>query len=201
MSNKQSYNDLVKEYRRLAKRADQRLVRLEKLSEQEGFKKVKQYAYKRAAYDAAEWGADPMKPRFNIAPPKNKTSLRAKIQDIINFLDMPSSTKAGIVKIYEGRAQTLNNKYKEYNLNLSWSDIADFFDSALYKKMSKKFGSDVAVKTIATIKHNEGQVLKDFKNKQASHVKTESDDLIVDEAIKRATRYYKKDVKAALKLL
>ena len=32
MAKKQSYNDLVKEYRKLAKRADQRLVRLEKLS-------------------------------------------------------------------------------------------------------------------------------------------------------------------------
>ena len=44
-----SYESLVKEYRRLAKRADQRLVRLEKRAEKQPA--VLDWAYRKAQYD------------------------------------------------------------------------------------------------------------------------------------------------------
>ena len=197
-SSKSSYDDLVKEYRKLAKRADQRLVRLEKLSTQKDFKQVKQWAYKNAVTDALEWGASPDKPRFNIKPPKSTISLKAKIQDIKNFLEKPTSTKAGIIKVYDKKAKTLNEKYKEYGLDLTWSDVGTFFESALYKKLSKKYASGTVIKAIATMKKNEGQILKDFQQQKASHVKTEDNDMIIDDAIKRMTSYYKNDVKKLL---
>lgn len=195
---KQTYNDLVKEYRKLAKRADQRLVRLEKLSSQKDFRQVKQWAYKNAVTDALEWGADVKKPRFNIKPPKSKTQLLAKMQDIKNFLEKPTSTKAGIVQVYENKAKTLNEKYAEYGLNLNWSDVGTFFESTLYKKLSKKYSSGTVIKAIATMKQNEGQLLKDFAQHKASHIKTEDNDMIIDDAIKRMTSYYKNDVKKLL---
>ncbi len=195
---KQTYNDLVKEYRKLAKRADQRLVRLEKLSGQKDFRQVKQWAYKNAVTDALEWGADVKKPRFNIKPPKSKTQLLAKMQDIKNFLEKPTSTKAGIVQVYETKAKTLNEKYAEYGLNLNWSDVGTFFESTLYKKLSKKYSSGTVIKAIATMKQNEGQLLKDFAQHKASHIKTEDNDMIIDDAIKRMTSYYKNDVKKLL---
>lgn len=198
MSSKSTYNDLVKEYRKLAKRADQRLVRLEKLSKQKDFKQVKQWAYKNAVTDALEWGASVNKPRFNIAPPKSTTSLKAKIQDIKNFLEKPTSTRSGIIQVYETKAQTLNDKYREYGLNLSWSDVGTFFESTLYKKLSKKYSSGTVIKAIATMKQNEGQLLKDFAQHKASHIKTEDNDMIIDDAIKRMTSYYKDDVKKLL---
>ena len=197
-SSKSSYDDLVKEYRKLAKRADQRLVRLEKLSTQKDFKQVKQWAYKNAVTDALEWGANPDKPRFNIKPPKSTISLKAKIQDIKNFLEKPTSTKAGIIEVYDKKAKTLNEKYKEYGLDLTWSDVGTFFESALYKKLSKKYASGTVIKAIATMKKNEGQILKDFQQQKASHVKTEDNDMIIDDAIKRMTSYYKNDVKKLL---
>ena len=198
---KQTYNDLVKEYRKLAKRADQRLVRLEKLSNQKDFKQVRQWAYKNAVTDALEWGANPNKPRFNIAPPKSTISLKAKIQDIRNFLEKPTSTKAGIIEVYEKKAQTLNEKYKDYGLNLNWSDVGTFFESSLYKKLAKKYSSGTVVKAIATLKNNESELLRDFAKHQASHIKTEDNDIIIDDAIKRMTSYYKSDVKKLLNMI
>lgn len=198
---KQTYDDLVKEYRKLAKRADQRLVRLEKLSGQKDFKQVKQWAYKNAVTDALQWGASVEKPRFNIAPPKSTVSLKAKIQDIRNFLEKPTSTKAGIIDVYKKKADTLNEKYKDYGLDLNWSDVGTFFESALYKKLSKKYTSGTVVKAIATIKQNEGQLLSDFAKHKASHIKTEDNDIIINDAIGRMTQYYKSDVKKLLKMI
>ena len=201
MAKKQTYDDLVKEYRKLAKRADQRLVRLEKLSTQKDFKQVKQWAYKNAVTDALEWGANPSKPRFNIAPPKSTISLKAKIQDIKNFLEKPTSTRSGIIDVYEQKAQTLNEKYKEYGLNLNWSDVGTFFESSLYKKLSKKYSSGTVIRAIATIKKNESKVIKDFDQHKASHIKTEDDDMIINDAISRMTSYYKSDVRKLLNMI
>lgn len=198
---KQSYNDLVKEYRKLAKRADQRLVRLEKLSTQKNFKQIKQWAYKNAVTDAIHYGANPKKPRFNIKPPVDKTGkpsfvkLQAKIQDIKNFLEKPTSTKQGVIDIYQKKADTLN---KKYGLNLNWSDVGDLFESNLYKKNDRSMSSGTRLRAIATIKNNEAEILRDFAQHRASHIKTEDDDMVVNEAIKRMTSYYKKDVKKLL---
>ena len=197
-SNKQTYDDLVKEYRKLAKRADQRLVRLERLSQEKDFKQARQWAYRRATIDAMEWGASPSKPRFNIAPPQHMTQLRAKIQDIKNFLDKPTSTKAGIIQVYQNKADSLNEKYKDYGLNLNWSDVGTFFESTLYKKLSKKYSSGTVIKAVATMKKNEGRLLKDFQQQKASHIKTEDNDIVINDAIKRMTSYYKNDVKKLL---
>ena len=201
MAKKQTYNDLVKEYRKLAKRADQRLVRVEKLSTQKDFKQVKQWAYKNAVTDALEWGASPDRPRFNIKPPSSTISLKAKIQDIKNFLEKPTSTRSGIIDVYEQKAHTLNEKYKEYGLNLNWSDVGTFFESSLYKKLSKKYSSGTVIRAIATIKKNEGKVIKDFDQHKASHIKTEDDDMIINDAISRMTSYYKSDVRKLLNMI
>lgn len=193
-----SNKELLSVYRRVAKAADQRLVRLEELSTHKDFKQVKQWAYKNAITDAMEWGANVNKPRFNIKPPKSKTSIRAKIQDMLNFMEKPTSTRAGIVDVYQRKADTLNEKYKDYGLNLNWSDVGTFFESTLYKKLSKKYSSGTVIKAIATMKQNEKELLKDFSDHKASHIKTEDNDMIIDDAIKRMTSYYKNDVKKLL---
>lgn len=191
--------ELNKIYRRVAKVADQRLVRLEQLSRQKDFKQVKQWAYKNAIQDALEWGANVNKPRFNIKPPSKRYAVKAKINDMLNFIEKPTSTRAGIVEVYESKAKTLNEKYKEYGLNLNWSDVGTFFESTLYKKLSKKYSSGTVIKAIATMKQNEAQLIKDFDDHKASHIKTEDNDMIINDAIKRMTSYYKNDVKKLLK--
>ena len=48
------------------------------------------------------------------------------------------------------------------------------------------------------MKKNDDQILKDFQEHKASHVKTEDNDIIINDAIKRMTSYYKKDVRKLL---
>ena len=74
---------LEKEYRKLAKRADQRLLRLEEYAGRKGFSGILSFAYRVAKRDIRSWSGDTQKkPRFNTAPPKNTNQLKAKIADI-----------------------------------------------------------------------------------------------------------------------
>ena len=131
-------------YKRIAKVADQRLVRLEKLSQQEGFEGAWKWSYNKAMKDIERWGG---KARFNTKAPENLNQLKAKINDIQAFLGSVTSTKSGIVEVYKSRADSFN---KKYNMNWSWQDMAKFFDefgSSLYDE----YGSDVVNKVIAVV--------------------------------------------------
>lgn len=225
-----SNKDLLAIYRRVAKMADQRLVRLEALEGQKNFKKVTKYAYKKATIDAMMWGANPEKPRFNIKPPVNtnargnledmlnRTSTRAKINDILNFLEKPTSTKAGIIGIYQKRADSLNKNTAviEAGLHFTWQDVGDFFESRLYKKMLGGFGSETNIKSIGILKDNEVKLLEAFKADKDNHIKTadtrsatykltqqmaEGQNIVVAEAIKKATADYAPSVRTMLKIV
>lgn len=137
-------------YRRIAKVADQRLLRLERLADKEGYGNADKWAYKRAMMDIDRWSPDSKKKRFNTKPPADKRSLQAKINDIKQFLGSESSTKQGLRNIYEKRLKSLNeNNSTNFNLD----DLMDLFDSALWKKMDNKdYSSDQIVKAIGYIK-------------------------------------------------
>ena len=85
-------------YHRIAKVADQRLVRLEKLEGQEGYGNALQWAYKRAMSDIETWSGEGAS-RFNTKAPANANQLKAKINDIKTFLGSESSTKSGITEV------------------------------------------------------------------------------------------------------
>lgn len=160
------YQALVKEYRKLAKRADQRLVRLEKLSEKKGYENVLKYAYAKAEQDINMYGIPRNKPRFNIAPPKNSNSLQGKINDIKRFLESPSSTRKGIESIYQSRADTVNKnmglrtfdkdagKWVNSPDAFTWEDLANFFNSKSWDKLGQSFGSKTVMMIIGRIKMN-----------------------------------------------
>ena len=139
---------LEAQYRRLAKVADQRLVRLERLAQQEGYGNADQWAYKKAMRDIATWSGDAAT-RFNTKPPENIKQLQAKINDIKSFLGAPSSTKSGIQRVYQTRANTINNIY---GTNFSTGDLEDLFSSSFWKKVdAKKIDSDTVMKAIGFI--------------------------------------------------
>lgn len=211
----EKYNELEKEYRKPAKRADQRLVRLEHYSELGGkYLNVTKFAYSKAMVDIRKWSGEGAK-RFNTKPPVKTVSLQAKIRDIKDFLESPSSTikptkenqvinkegkvlPGGIENIYDRRAQTLNEKYGKYlDTPFTWDNIQDFFESALYKKLDKKgYDSGTVIRAIGTIQKNAEQVAEEIKAHKPSHVHV--NDMHVDNYVNKILRYYKKDISKLL---
>lgn len=151
-------------YRRLAKVADQRLVRLEALSHEEHYKGVNSWAYNRAMYEIKSWSGKEAT-RFNTKPPENVEELWAKINDIRRFIEMPTSSKAEINKIYRKKATTLN---KNYGTDFTWEDLASFYERETNKLWDKKLGYKTALYTIGAIQKNADEIkegLKEAKSK------------------------------------
>ena len=126
---KYEYKDLLKTYRKLAKRADQRLVRLEGYRHDKGYEKITSYAYRSAMKDIKSWSGEKSK-RFNTAPPKNIKDLMKKIADIEKFLDAPTSTKKGVIEVYKNRADAINKRFfgDDKKMYLTWDEYANFWD-------------------------------------------------------------------------
>lgn len=148
--------ELLKEYKKLAKRADQRLIRLEALAHEEHYHGATSYAYARAMRDIHTWSGEGAN-RFNTKAPESSQQLQAKINDIKQFLEADTSTKSGITKVYKRRADTTN---KKYGTNFNWQDLANFYESESNKKLAKKYGSKTVVRAIGVIKDIKGNIEK-----------------------------------------
>lgn len=142
-------------YHRLAKQADTRLRRLEKLSAKEGFENVTQYAYRSAVRELTlNFGANPKSPTFDRKLPRANNG--EIIQEMYNerlavlkdFLLSPSSTKAGIKDIYQQRADTIK---ENHGVDFTWQDMADFFETGAAEKLFKDYGSQTTMKAIGKL--------------------------------------------------
>lgn len=154
---RRSGETVMQHYKRLAKQADQRLVRIEKLSQQPGFEAVEQFAYKRAQMDIQRY--TPGATRFNAGAPsilskkrptdpneaktydaevkKAEAQVDKKIRDIQTFLKSPTSTKTGIVQVYQKRADTINTKY---GTDFTWQELAVYWESGIAEKRDRWLG-------------------------------------------------------------
>lgn len=150
-------------YTRLAKMADQRLVRLEALSKKEGYEKVLKYAYAAAIDDIAHYGGASKAMRFNTKPPENPELFHEKIMDMKRFISAPTSTKGGIDETYNARAKTINERY---GTSFTWEDMADFFQSGDADKLFKEYGSKTVMQAIGVIQYKEEQVTGNIANNQ-----------------------------------
>lgn len=151
-------------YRRLAKTADQRLVRLERYGEEDFFHTAKQWSYARAVQDIKKWRQPGEKIdmfRFNTKPPKDTEDLLAKINDIKTFLESPTSTKKGITDVYKKRADTIN---KKYGTKFTWQSLAKFYTSGEAELWEAKFGSKTALKTIGIIQNKKDKIMDKIRN-------------------------------------
>ena len=176
-------------YHRIAKVADQRLVRLEKLEGQQGYGNATQWAYKRAMSDIATWSGEGSS-RFNTKAPTDTRSLKAKINDIKTFLGSESSTKSGITSVYQNRVQTIN---KKYGTNYQIDDMQQIFSSSLWKKLeAKNYSSDQILMAIGYIKDNapDDEALKALKAqaRKRKELPEFTGDPFVDQAIKEMLR-------------
>lgn len=175
-------------YRRIAKVADQRLVRLEDWSKQ-GHKDVLEWSYKRAMRDIAQWSGDSAK-RFNTKPPANINQLRAKINDIKEFLGSDTSTKGTINKVYAKRVSSLN---ENYGTTYQVDDLKGLFSDSLWKKMeAKNYDSDTIMKAIGYIqeKATDEEVLKELQHqaRKRKELPTFTGDPFIDKAVQDMLR-------------
>lgn len=187
INNDPEYIKAYVEYRTLAKKADQRLVRLEALAYEEHFHGVLEFSYKYALRDIRSWGGDK---RFNTAPPVTLEKLQYKISDIEKFLDKPTSNKTKILKIYQARADTINKRYaQELGYNFTWQEIANFYESDIAKRDDIAKASKTVVRALATIRRamtdKDLQEIKDVNER----IKRVSNDKVVNNMVEKLAGY------------
>lgn len=174
-------SDLEKQYRKLAKRADQRLVRLEGLRHYKDYQGVTEYAYRVAMRDIASWSGAGQK-RFNTKPPTttdksgktvtNERLLKQKIADIEKFLESPTSTRKGIDSIMKKRAETTN---KALGVDFTWQEWGNFWEIFDQQQQDEKFNYRAAAKVLyqqkienneslrSSVKKNKGKLQREEK--------------------------------------
>lgn len=145
-----------KYYRRLAKAADQRLVRLERLAENPLYQNVKKFAYEEALEDIHKWNGVTAS-RFNTVPPEGD-KLYDKIEDIKSFLTKQTSNVGGINLMYKRMANTFNAKY---GTNFTYQQIMKYFDSQQNEKWNKLFGSKTALTVIGEIQKSAKKIKRE----------------------------------------
>ena len=163
----QTYDELRKEYMHLADIADRRMRRLEEYAGKDpAYANILKFAYDKAIWDIqAERGENAY--RFAGGVPKigNVLTIQSRINDVLKFLNSPTSTISGIKKVYGQRASAINEKY---GMDLSWENMADFFENDLVQATISDFASDTAMKMLGKFYRNKDEILDIFamtKNK------------------------------------
>lgn len=147
-------------YKSLAKLADQRLVRLEKLSKEKGFESVNKFAYAKAQEEIKRFAGESAT-RFNVKTPKSEKMMQAKIEAMKRFLLSPTSQKRTIIKTYQNRANTLNQKY---GTNFNWESLAKYFDRGINDKADKSAGaSKTALIMIGKVQSLDKDLIKEIQ--------------------------------------
>lgn len=177
------YKSLLKEYRKLAKRADQRLVRLEGYRHDKGFEGILSYAYAAAQKAIRAWTGGQSK-RFNTEPPKKMIDLQKKIADIKRFLESPTSTKKGVIDVYKKRTESLNKTFfgddkKSY---LNWQEWANFWDRVDADNTDSRFEYNMTARSAGLMKRY--NITSDnVKRKTESLIREDKIDIIEQRSI------------------
>lgn len=187
INNNPKYIKAYVEYKTEAKKADQRLVRLEALSHEKHFEGVLEFSYKTAIRDIKSWGGDK---RFNTAPPTKLTELEAKISDIKKFVyESKTSTKSDVIKIYKKRADTINKRYgKEFGVKFTWEDIANYYEDEKNRRQDIKLSSKTEVRVLAVLKKMaDSKTMDDIKNSNEKIQRITGKDKILAKEVERLT--------------
>ena len=158
-----AYNDTLKEYKKLAKQADQRIVRLEEMAKEPGRKNILNWAYARAAHDIKKYetGKKGERPRFNRNIPEDLNRLRAKLADVKHFLlETVTSTRGGINKMIKKRQKTFKT---EYGIDLTEEQIVSLFKRGKFDKFDSQYGSKTTLKAFGKIQANRSEIRKQLK--------------------------------------
>lgn len=155
--------------KRLSKVADQRLVRLESYTHDKGYSLVKSFAYARAIKDIEKWSGEGAT-RFNRKDNITDKQKLMKIADILTFINSPTSTKQGITRTFQQKANTLNERYKENGLNLTWEDLAMLNELGFIGE-GASYGSDTVFKALGKFEQSYKELAKDLNSKGNNYKK------------------------------
>lgn len=162
--------ELLREYRTLRDRANERLRALEKLSNNPDFENVLGYAYRLVQRDVKELGlGDVSKVRYRT--PKNTNKLESALKRVKNFLDMDTSTKSGIVDVYMKNTEALN---KKFGTNFTWQEMKNYLDSINWNEIKKEYGSGRVIAAIKSLRENNIKAEDIEKNSKKYKVITDS---------------------------
>ena len=166
-----AFNAELKEFKKLAKRADERLRNIrDNYSKREGFENMINWAYKRAMRDIRHWSGDDAT-TFNQGTSKlSLTQLKAKKHDVEAFLNMPTSTITGTIGVYQKRADSLNNN-PDIQSNFTWEELATVFEDKENNTFYQKGGVSY-LKAVSYMKDNEAELLKALEDKSRLIVRT-----------------------------
>lgn len=200
MQHVQEYYDLLKQYKKRAKLADQYMRRLEKLAASDKkYKSITNYAYRRARHDIETWGGgkNGRPPRFDTKAPGTLQGLKAKLKDIERFLTSPTATKRGIDTIYSKRAKTMSERY---GTSANWEDMVKFYSRGLNDKMDGLYGSKTALRAVGRIQKNAKAIRKAIKKGELDTYITGafgSEDKPIVDTITKMLNNYEEDLKKA----
>lgn len=193
---KAEWEAISKESRKLAKRANQRLVRLERYSQRKGLSEITKYAYQRAQqYISTNLGGTRYKEHVKLYDindgTKNLTGeelykanvqiQRQRIKAMNEFLEADTSTLGrsragtitkGIAAIYDKRTQTINDKFlSKYGQQMSENDLKRFFESKKQAKLEKIVSSSLMFVVASVIKKENLQSNKrELERYMRSHI-------------------------------
>ena len=165
---------LEAEVKPLLKEANMKLLNLEQLSKKEGFEGIKDFAYQNAMRDIRKLRGEEYK-RFNL--PSNTHQLEKAKRSIESFLGATTSTKAGIVSVYEKNAKNLNEKFGS---DLSWQEMGSFLRSAGFESLKKEYDSETAIIMMQQLLKHQNLSKEEFLNELENHQIKELDEVDSD---------------------
>lgn len=175
-SKKSEYRlQLEREVKPMMMEANMKLLNLEMIAKDPEYEGIEQFAYRKAMQQIKEIRGKEFK-RFNM--PKNTHQLEKTKRALENFLDSPTSSRAGIEELYEKNAQSLNEKMGS---KFTWQKMGAFLQAAEFEDIKAEYDSEIAVIMIKQLyKHRRKTGKKRFIDMLQKHQIKELDEVDSD---------------------
>ena len=171
--------ELMQQYKKLAKQANMRLLRLEKRAGSNPA--LLDWAYAHAQEDIRKWrGSGKHRYPSTVKQDAPISQLQARIADVEKFLEMETSTISGVKRVNEKRVDTINNKY---GTDFTSSDFQQFARSGMLDKLKAQYGSKTMWKAIGQIRKNMDTLVKQMKQHKAREIIVDEDDPILQATV------------------
>lgn len=166
-----AFKSELKEFQKLAKRADERLRQIRNnYSKRAGFENMINWAYKKAMRDIKHWSGNDATTFNQGASKLSLNQLRAKKHDVEEFLNAPTSTISSTIDLYQRRADTINERY---GTNFSWEELGAVFEDKENNDFYQKGGISY-VEAVGYMKDNEESLLQSLEDNSRIVIRTGS---------------------------